>query len=261
MDNRPIGIFDSGIGGLSVWREVRRLLPAESIVYYGDGKNCPYGTKPHDRIRQFTFNAVHELMDLGAKIIVIGCNTATSAAIADLRREYPGFPFVGMEPALKTAADITRSGKVAVIATIAYLASDGFRELVERYGKGVEVYSSPGRGFALLVEEDKEGTPESIKTISNVIEPMISRGADTLVLGCTHYPFLIGDIRKVIGDRDVDIINPAPAVARRVGVLLDQADARAEAGNLPRFEFISLAGPRYNEKLRETAAKALSMDS
>ncbi len=260
MDNRPIGIFDSGMGGLSVWREVRRLLPGESVVYFGDGKNCPYGTKSHEQIREYTFGAVRELMDRGAKIIILGCNTATAAAVADLRERYPGFPFVGMEPALKPAVEMSRSGKVAVIATIAYLASEGYARLVEKYGGGAEVLSAPGKGFAVLVEEEKEGTPEALAAISKVIEPMISRGADILVLGCTHYPFLAGDIRRVIGDRDVTVINPAPAVARRVAQLLGQGNASAGEGHRPVLEFLSWAGPEYNNRLRATAQRSLGMD-
>lgn len=243
-----------------MWREVRRQLPGESVLYFGDGKNCPYGTKTHEQIKEYTFGAVRELMDRGAKIIILGCNTATAAAIAGLRERYHGFPFVGMEPALKPAVEITQSGKVAVIATIAYLASEGYERLVKKYGGGAEVLSAPGKGFAVLVEEEKEGTPEALAAISKVIEPMISRGADTLVLGCTHYPFLAGDIRRVIGKREVTVINPAPAVARRVGQLLGEGDALAGEGNVPFFEFLSWAGPEYNDRLRATAQRALGMD-
>ncbi|MCC8034871.1 MAG: glutamate racemase [Rikenellaceae bacterium] len=260
MDNRPIGIFDSGLGGLSVWREVRRQLPGESVIYFGDGKNCPYGTKSPERIRELTFGAVGRLLDKGAKIIVIACNTATVAAISELRQNYPQCRFVGMEPALKTAVGQTRNGTVAVIATIAYMASDGYVRLVERYGNGVKVLSSPGKGFALLVEQEKAGTPEALTTISHVIDPLIEQGADTLVLGCTHYPFLLGDIKKVIGSRQVQIINPAPAVAKRVAGLLQEADALASPQNEPSFEFLSLAGPEYTRKLGRMARKALSMD-
>lgn len=243
-----------------MWREVRRLLPGESIVYFGDGKNCPYGTKLEQTIRRLTIDAIGRLMDRGAKIIMLGCNTATAAAIGDLRRMYPGFPFVGVEPALKPAVEQSRNKSVAVIATIAYMASDGYRQLVERYGNGVQVFSAPGKGFAMLVEENKEGTKEAFDTISMVIEPLIGQGADTLVLGCTHYPFLTRDIKRVIGDRPVTIINPAPAVARRVQVLLQQADALAPADNTPQFEFLSLAGKDYSRRLAEMARKALSMD-
>ncbi|MCD8072519.1 MAG: glutamate racemase [Alistipes sp.] len=260
MDNRPIGIFDSGLGGLSVWREVRRQLPRESVIYLGDGMNCPYGTKTQDRIRELTFRAVETLMERGAKIVVIACNTATVAAISGLREKYPDCRFVGMEPALKTAVEQTRCGTVAVIATIAYMASDGYARLVERHGNGVKVLSSPGKGFAVLVEQEKAGTPEALQTISEVIDPLIEEGADTLVLGCTHYPFLMGDIKKVIGSRDVKIINPAPAVARRVASLLGEGNALASPENEPFYEFLSLAGPGYTRKLGRMARKALSMD-
>lgn len=219
MDNRPVGVYDSGLGGLTVWREIRRQLPEESLVYLGDGKNCPYGARPADEICRLADEAVGRLVGAGCKMVVVACNTATAAAIDFLRRKYRQMPIVGMEPAVKPACLNTRSGVVGVLATARSLDGDLFRRTAARYGENIRVLTAVGEGFVELVEEDREQSPEAVETVRRVLEPMIREGADQIVLGCTHYPFLLPVFRQVIGERGVAVVDPSPAVGRRVGAV------------------------------------------
>ena len=252
-DNRPIGIYDSGLGGLTVWREIRRALPGESLAYLGDGANCPYGSRPREEVQALADAAVARLVELDCKMVVVACNTATAAAIGFLREKYAGMPIVGMEPAVKPACLATRSGVVGVLATERSLDGELFRRPAARYGSGIEVLTYPGTGFVELVEGDREDTPEAEAAVRAAVEPMLARGADQIVLGCTHYPFLIGAIRRAAAGRDVTIIDPAPAVARRTAQLLDARGLRAEAGHRPEYGFLTFADAAYGERLRRKA--------
>ncbi len=253
MNNAPIGIYDSGLGGLTVWREVRRLLPEESLLYLGDGKNCPYGSRSREEVRALSDAAVARLVEEGCKLVVVACNTATAAAIDFLRANYAALPIVGMEPAVKPACLHTRSGVVGVLATERSLDGDLFRHTAARYGRDVEVIAAPGRGFVELVENNLEETPEADRAVAAAMAGMLARGADQIVLGCTHYPFLMGPIRRATAGRGVTIIDPAPAVARRTAELLDACDLRAEAGHRPEYGFLTYADEDYLERLRRKA--------
>ena len=215
-NDAPIGVYDSGLGGLTVWREIRRMLPGESLVYLGDGANCPYGSRPREEVRALADAAVSRLVGMGCKMVVVACNTATAAAIDFLREKYAGLPIVGMEPAVKPACLATRSGVVGVLATERSLDGELFRRTAARYGSGIEVLTVPGTGFVELVEGDREDTPEAEATVRAAVEPMLARGADQIVLGCTHYPFLTPVLERVVAGRGVAIVDPSPAVARRV---------------------------------------------
>lgn len=210
-----IGIFDSGLGGLSVLKEIVRILPDEDYVYFADSQHCPYGEKTRgyiiDRAREIT----SFLLDKGADIIVVACNTATAAAIKTLRAEWPDIPFVGMEPAVKPAALQTKSGTVGVLATAGTLKGGNYLDLRERFGDRVKVVEHIGNGFVELVEKGILSGPEAESSVEAAVRPLLDAGADTIVLGCTHYPFLESVIRKVAGP-EVNIINPAPAVANQV---------------------------------------------
>ena len=162
MNNNPIGIYDSGFGGLSVWRELYRALPHESLIYLGDGKNCPYGSKPQEQILQYACESVEKLLERGCKMIVVACNTATAVAIKHLRETYPDVPFVGLEPAVKPACLTTKSGVVGVVATERSLQGEKFLSTLARYGEGVEVIKAVGRGFVEAVEADAESTIEGV---------------------------------------------------------------------------------------------------
>ena len=253
MDNRPIGVYDSGFGGLSVWRELYRALPDESLIYLGDGKNCPYGSLPEERIREYAEQSVGELVGKGCKLVVVACNTATAAAITHLRERFPNIPIVGLEPAVKPACQLTKSRKVAVVATERSLGSEKFRRAVERYGEGVEVIKAVGEGFVEAVESDQEQNYTTRQKVEAVIEPLIKSGVDVIVLGCTHYPFLKGVIRDVVGERRVQIIDSGEAVEKRVESLLDKYDIRADEDNEAQYEFLTFADDDYRERLRRKA--------
>lgn len=249
MDNRPIGVYDSGMGGLTVWRALRRELPDESLLYLGDGKNCPYGSLPEATVRQLADEAVGELVRRGCKLVVVACNTATAAAIDFLRAKYAPLPLVGMEPAVKPACQHTRTGVVGVLATERSLDGELFRRTAERYGQHVEVVAAPGLGFVELVEADAEATPEAEATVRRAMAGMLARGADQVVLGCTHYPFLRDVIQRVAGE-GVTVVDPSPAVARQAARLLDAHALRAERKGEPTCEFLTFAGAEYAERLR-----------
>ncbi len=256
MNDLPIGVFDSGMGGLSVWREIRRLLPHESIIYYGDGANCPYGEKPAEQVVGFIDKAVDTLLDRGAKLIVLACNTATMTAVAHLRATRD-VPFVGMEPAVKPAAASTRSGTIGVLATRTTIGSEWFARLRDRYSDKARIVSSVGEGFVEAVEAGQTDTPQTGELVRRAVAPFIAAGVDRIVLGCTHYPFLAVRIREAVGP-EVEIIDPAPAVARRVASLLAAGDMAAGADHEAEYEFLSAAGESYSARLRACAAEIVA---
>ncbi len=212
-----------------MWRALWNLLPGESYIYLGDGKHCPYGDRPKEEIALLADAAVGHLVALGCKLVVVACNTATAAAIELLRAKYAEIPIVGMEPAVKPACLTTRTRVVGVLATERSLDGDLFRRTAARYGEDIEVIATAGHGFVELVEEHREHTPEAEALVRRVVEPMIDRGADRIVLGCTHYPFLIPLLRRIIADREVELIDPSPAVARRVKQLLEERNLLSDA--------------------------------
>ncbi|TCO82444.1 glutamate racemase [Plasticicumulans lactativorans] len=215
----PVGVFDSGLGGLSVLRELRALLPHEDFVYVADSGHVPYGEKSEAYIRARTHALTGFLLGHGAKLVVIACNTATAAA-ADSLRSRVAVPVVGMEPAVKPAAAATRSRVVGVLATTGTLASARFAALLARFGDGVEVLTEPCPGWVDLVEHGDLTSAAARANVARHVEPLLARGADTLILGCTHYPFLAPLIRTVAGP-DVTLIDTAGAVARRTRSLLE----------------------------------------
>ena len=245
-NNAPIGVFDSGLGGLTVWREVRRALPAESLVYLGDGKNCPYGSRPRPQVERLADEAVASLVAEGCKLVVVACNTATAAAIDFLREKYAPMPIVGMEPAVKPACLATRSGVVGVLATERSLDGELFRRTAARYGDGVDLVTAPGRGFVELVENDLEATPQAEATVRAAVAEMLEHGADQIVLGCTHYPFLLPVLERVLAGRGVTVVDPSPAVARRVVQLLDRYGLRADPAH--RAEYTSVWNARRRRR-------------
>lgn len=194
-------------------RELLVKLPKEDFIYVADQKHVPYGSKTKEQVRQYSENITRFLLAKGAKCIVIPCNTASGAALNYLRALFPDTPFIGMEPAVKPAAKVTKTGKVGILATQGTFQSERYCSLVERFGKGIEVFENPCIGLVDLIEN---GDIESAKTkylLSQVVAPMMAEGVDTLVLGCTHYPF-VQSVLKTIVPNEIKIINPAPAVAR-----------------------------------------------
>ena len=256
-DNRPIGIYDSGLGGLTVWREIRRALPGESLAYLGDGANCPYGSRPREEVQALADAAVARLVELDCKMVVVACNTATAAAIGFLREKYAGMPIVGMEPAVKPACLATRSGVVGVLATERSLDGELFRRTAARYGDGVDLVTAPGRGFVELVENDFEATPEAEATVRAAVAEMLEHGADQIVLGCTHYPFLLPVLERVVAGRGVTVVDPSPAVARRVVQLLDRYGLHADPAHRAEYTFRTFADEAYRLRLERKALGAL----
>ena len=209
-----IGIFDSGSGGMSVFREIVRLLPEEKYVYFSDNAHCPYGEKTAGYIQDRARTITTTLLGKGCGIIVVACNTATAAAIRTLRTEFPDTPFIGMEPAVKPAALGTKTGVIGVLATAGTLKGSKYLKTRGIYEDEVRIVEHVGEGFVELVERGIFTGPEAEETVRRSLRPLLDEGADTIVLGCTHYPFLRDTIQAIAGP-DIRIIDPAPAVARQ----------------------------------------------
>ena len=218
-----IGIMDSGMGGLSVFREIRKLLPDEHYIYYADNAHCPYGEKTPEYIRERLRTITDFFISRGAKVVVLACNTATAAAIEYLRKEYE-IPFVGMEPAVKPAALGTKTGVIGVLATAGTLKGSKYLNTKGRFEDHVKIVERVGKGFVELVEAGKLTGSKAESVVKAAQEPLLAEGADRIVLGCTHYPFLLETLRKVaaeLGHGDVEFIDPAPAVAKRLVQVLE----------------------------------------
>lgn len=207
-----IGIYDSGVGGLAILTRVRALLPDADLVYLADQANVPYGERSLGEIRRLARDAVGILVDRGASTVVIACNTASAAALEEVRGAYPEVSIVGMEPAVKPAASVTRSGVIGVLATDATFAAARFEDLVGRFASGVEVVAHPCPGWAAAVED--RWPEEADGPVGEHLQPLLDRGVDTIVLACTHYSFLADVIARVAGD-GVTIVDPSEAVARQ----------------------------------------------
>lgn len=216
----PVGVFDSGVGGLSVLRELRRLLPDEDFLYYADSAHCPYGGKSLVEIQTRAAAITEELLAAGCKLIVVACNTATIAAVEHLRANYP-VPFVGMEPAVKPACALTRSGVVGVLATGAALGGEKFHRLVAQHAASVRVITQPCPGLVECVEGGELEGPRVAELVERYVRPLTRSGADVIVLGCTHYPFLRSLIRTSAGPK-VTLLDTGEAVARQARRLLER---------------------------------------
>jgi glutamate racemase len=227
MNNHPIGVFDSGVGGLSVFRRIRADLPRETLLYVADSGHAPYGGKPAEFIVRRSLAITAFLLDRGAKAVVVACNTATAAAIVRLRAHF-NVPIIGIEPAVKPAVAETRSGVVGILATGNTVRSDKFADLLDRHGHQARVLVQPCPGLADCVEQGELRGPRPRALLERYLDPLLTAGADTLVLGCTHYPFLIPLIQRLAGP-DVAILDPSPAVARQLRRRLEAADLLADS--------------------------------
>ena len=212
---QPIGIFDSGLGGISVFRSVAALMPQEDYIYLGDSANAPYGVRPVGEIRSLTMQALESLIQRGAKALVIACNTASSAAGKEMRRVYPQLPIIAIEPALKPAVLSCQGGTVLVMATPATLQEQKFARLMESYQEQAEILKCPCPGLMEFVERGELGSPELEDYLRKRFEEFAGKQLDAIVLGCTHYPFLQGMIQKVAGP-GVKIFDGAPGTARQL---------------------------------------------
>ncbi len=228
-----IGIFDSGSGGMSVLKEILRVLPGERYVYYADNANCPYGEKSTEFITARSIAITGELLEAGAQVIVVACNTATAAAIKILRENWPEVPFIGMEPAVKPAAKASQTGVIGILATKSTLGAEKYQLTRDKFAGGLKVIEQAGEGFVELVENGQLEGPQAEKTVLRSLSPLLEAGADTIVLGCTHYPFLLPVLQKLAG-KDIKFIDPAPAVARRLVSVLE--DKEIELDRLPKAD-------------------------
>lgn len=219
----PIGIFDSGIGGITVANAIVGLLPGETLCYFGDTAHVPYGGKSADTITRYSLDITAFLLDQGCKAIVVACNTASAAALPTLRHTWPAVPIIGMEPAVKPAATATRSGVVGVLATRGTFSSERYASLMERYAHGVVILENPCVGLVELIEAGLVDDPATESFLQQILTPMIEQGADTFVLGCTHYPLVRPLIERIVPP-GAAIIDPAPAVARQLQRRLQQLD-------------------------------------
>jgi glutamate racemase len=239
----PIGAFDSGVGGLSVLRAIRQRLPGEDLIYVGDQAHVPYGPRGLAEVRRLSEGIARFLMDQGVKLIVIPCNTASAAALHSLRAQHPGFPFVGMEPAVKPAAEHTETGVVGVLATPTTFEGELYASVVERFGGGVTILQDACPGLVAEIEAGRGNGAEAKRILKNALEPMLAKGLDTVVLGCTHYPFSFNTIREIVGD-SVRLIDPAPAIARRVEQLLTELATKNPRTSDGQTRYLTSGDPR-----------------
>ncbi len=216
-----VGIFDSGIGGLSVLREIHTMLPFQPLYYIADQAHVPYGKRQMSEIRDFAFAITDFLTAVGAQVIVVACNTASAASLKELREEYPQLTFVGMEPALKPATQKTHNGTVGVLATPATFQGELYHTLVEKFARDVKILTHTCPGLVEAIESGEITTQSTRLILHRALLPMIEKGADTVVLGCTHFPFVVPMIRDIVGP-DVTVIDPSSAIARRVSFLLNE---------------------------------------
>jgi glutamate racemase len=219
MDKQPIGVFDSGVGGLSVLRELCRVLPHEEFLYVADQAHVPYGARELSEVRRFSFGIVEFLLRRESKLIVVACNTASAAALEPLRKAHPRFPFVGMEPAIKPAAEESLRGVIGVIATDATFQGALFESVVHRYARGVKVITHTCPGLVEKIEAGEVEGPAVEEMLRSQLASLLAAGIDELVLGCTHYPFATRVLQNIFGP-GVRIIDPAPAVARQTARVL-----------------------------------------
>ena len=251
MKNNPIGLFDSGVGGTSIWKEVLKVLPNESTIYLADSANAPYGEKDKQTIINLCIKNTELLLAKGCKIIIVACNTATTNAIDYLRSTYK-VPFIGIEPAIKPAALFSKTGAIGILATKGTLASALFEKTAQTYTQNITTIRQDGQGLVPLVEKGDLESEEVSVLLKKYLQPMIDKNIDHLVLGCTHYPYLIPAIQKIIGNK-VRIIDSGEAVARQTKAILTKNDLLASLEK-PHHELLTNENKAVLESLVQDVA-------
>lgn len=260
INSGPIGIFDSGVGGLSVLREIRSQLPHENLIFLGDQAHVPYGPRSLQQVQDFSETITRFLLDQGAKLIVVACNTASAAALYHLRETFPAIPFVGMEPAVKPAAEQTQSGVVGVLATPATFQGELYASVVERFANGVIVLQDTCPGLVGQIEKGALDAPATRKILESALTPMLEKGIDRVVMGCTHYPFAIPLIQEIVGP-EVHVIDPAPAVARQVGRVLNERKLLNTTDAPSHVRYLTSGdGAQFSRLLRSLMGEQSSID-
>ena len=253
MNSAPIGVFDSGVGGLSLLCELRRLLPNEDFIYYGDRANAPYGAKTHEEILEISKGIVNSLLSRGAKAIVVACNTATAVAIEPLRAAYPDLPIIGIEPAVKPAR-VSGCRRVLVLATPVTVSESRFAALLRaNSSEGCEFVGVPCNELAFMIENGKS-SEDIEKYLSAVFAPYREEGFDGIVLGCTHYPLVLDEIRRAAGE-DVRVFDGSDGTARHTKALLEELSLNSLARKIGTVEFISSDGSDHLENFYNKIAK------
>ena len=251
-ESPPIGVFDSGVGGLSVLRAIRQQLQAQPVLFLADQANVPYGSRSLAEVRALSEGITRFLLAKGARLIVVACNTASAAALYPLRQSFPDVPFVGMEPAVKPAAETTHTGTVGVLATPATFQGELYASVVARFAAGVTILQDTCPGLVAQIEAGDLAGAETRQILEKALLPMLAAGIDTLVLGCTHYPFVIPLIERIIdenGERPVRVIDPAPAVARQTHRLLEERGWLAKGGQAGALTLWTTGDPPAFERL------------
>lgn len=256
--NKPIGIFDSGVGGTSIWKEIHKLMPYENIIYLADSKNAPYGNRPSEEIIALSIKNTDKLIEMGCKIIVVACNTATTNAISILRKNYE-VPFIGIEPAIKPAALKSKSGSVGVLATKGTLSSDLFCQTSKEYTKDTNVVEVIGEGLVPLIEAGDLESDEIISLLKKYTKPMIEAEVDYIVLGCTHYPYLIPALQKILPSH-IAIIDSGEAVARQTKAVLGRSNLLREDKETPSLEFYTNTETNTIEYLLNEYKEGISVE-
>ncbi|MBL8200944.1 MAG: glutamate racemase [Chromatiales bacterium] len=252
-DEGPIGVFDSGVGGLSVWREIVRALPHEDTIYFADQVHVPYGPRGEIEIRGFCDVIARYLLDRGCKALVVACNTASAAALKHLRDTLPGIPTIGMEPAVKPAVALTKNGVVGIMATPATFQGRLFQATAGRHATGIRLVNQVCDGLAEHVEAGDLGGPDTEALLRRCLAPILEAGADTIVLACSHYPFVIDTIRRIAGP-GVAVIDPAPAIARHLGDVLARHGLSGREPRPGEHRFVTSGDPgRFSAALARLA--------
>ena len=253
----PIGIFDSGVGGTSIWKEIHDLLPLEHTIYLADSFNAPYGEKPKEEIIRLSIKNTEKLLSMGSKIIVVACNTATTNAIQQLRSSYK-VPFIGIEPAIKPAALHTKTRCIGILATRGTLSSELFAKTSDLYSRDIEVIEVVGKGLVQEIEKGQKDSAFVEDLLRELLKPMIEAGIDHLVLGCSHYPYLIPTLHKILPD-NVNIIDSGMAVARQTKVVLQSLDLLADTPQEPP-KFFTSGDPHVLAQLVNTSSEMFSVN-
>ena len=265
LQDAPVGVFDSGVGGLSVLRHIREQLPNENLLYFADSGFAPYGDKPEQVVAERSLAIARFLLGRGAKALVVACNTATVAAIRLLRLTYPSIPIVGVEPGLKPAAAATRCGKVGVLATEGTLCGEKFRLLMAQVAEssGAQFLLQGCPGLADQIELGQHSAPETVALLERYVTPLLDQGADTLVLGCTHYPFAREAIERIIAQRvqaPVTLVDTGDAVARQLGRLLASSGLARTSGDATLAAYTSGSARLVSEAFASLLGRTLAVD-
>ncbi|WP_437399044.1 glutamate racemase [Flagellimonas lutimaris] len=253
---KPIGIFDSGVGGTSIWKEVAKMLPYENTIYLADSANAPYGEKPKEEILRLSIKNTEALLERGCKMIIVACNTATTNAIDYLRSQYP-VPFIGIEPAIKPAALHTKTKKVGVLATKGTLSSSLFHNTSKLFAEGITVLEQEGKGLVELIETGKIESEGMKKLLQGYLQPMLNQNIDCLVLGCTHYPYLMPVLNKMLPGH-INIIDSGEAVARQTKAILERNNLLSTATDQPEYIFHTNANVKVLKDLIDRPAAQVS---